>query len=186
MPELPEVEAVVRTLRPLVQGRCIRCVHVLHPVATKPQGAAFLARFAELQHIRRVERKGKYLFLRVALARAPRSKASREHAEQQRSATTAQSNCVRSRACLRMLSASGARLSRSGVVVPGVGKYSSRLRPRGKTLPPLRPADPAHCAGRPVNLLLWALPAIGASKGYGRSREFTCCQETRTAEKARF
>jgi exodeoxyribonuclease VII small subunit len=29
-------------------------------------------------------------------------------------------------------------------------------------LPPLRRADPAHCARRPVNLLLRALPEIGA------------------------
>src|SRR5580765_6571582 len=63
MPELPEVEAVVRTLRPLVQGRRIRCVHVLHPIATKPQGAAHLSRFAEDQTIRAVERKGKYVLL---------------------------------------------------------------------------------------------------------------------------
>ena len=63
MPELPEVEAVVRTLRPLVQGRRIRCVHVLHPIATKPQGAARLSRLAEGQRIRTVERKGKYVLL---------------------------------------------------------------------------------------------------------------------------
>jgi formamidopyrimidine-DNA glycosylase len=63
MPELPEVEAVVRTLRPLVQGRRIQCVHVLHPIATKPQGAAHLSRYAEGQRIRTVERKGKYVLL---------------------------------------------------------------------------------------------------------------------------
>src|SRR5712691_196974 len=63
MPELPEVEAVVRTLRPLVQGRRIRCVHVLHPIATKPQAAAHLSRFAEGQRIRTVGRKGKYVLL---------------------------------------------------------------------------------------------------------------------------
>ena len=63
MPELPEVEAVVRTLRPLVQGRRIRCVHVLHPIATKPQSAGHLARFAEGRRIRAVERKGKFVIL---------------------------------------------------------------------------------------------------------------------------
>jgi formamidopyrimidine-DNA glycosylase len=63
MPELPEVEAVVRTLRPLVQGRRIRCVHVLHPIATKPQGVAHLSRFAEGQKIRTIERNGKYVLL---------------------------------------------------------------------------------------------------------------------------
>jgi formamidopyrimidine-DNA glycosylase len=63
MPELPEVEAVVRTLRPLVQGRRIRCVHVFHPIGTKPQTAAHLARHAQGRRIRAVERLGKYVLL---------------------------------------------------------------------------------------------------------------------------
>jgi formamidopyrimidine-DNA glycosylase len=63
MPELPEVEVVVRTLRLLVHGRRIRCVHVLHGIATKPQAAGYIARFAGGQHIRRIERKGKYVVL---------------------------------------------------------------------------------------------------------------------------
>ena len=65
MPELPEVEAVARTLRPLVRGRKIRCVQVLHPIATKPQKPSDLARFAERQTIRSVERHGKYLALEL-------------------------------------------------------------------------------------------------------------------------
>jgi formamidopyrimidine-DNA glycosylase len=286
MPELPEVEAVVRTLRPLVQGRRIRCVHVFHPIATKPQVASHLARRALGRRIRIVDRKGKYVLLvldrglltmhfrldgqllwfssgkelleranqgengvhvdvaleldkgvlgfvdrrhfgrvhawesaedcpglsvlgidalspdftsrrfaqLVAASKRPlkdflldQSRVAgigniysceslwharldprrRQHLETTGSAPLAQSNCVRSRPCLRMLSASGARLSRSRVVVPGVGKYSSRLRTRRKTLPPLRRADPAHCAGCPVNLLLRALSEISVSKGYG-------------------
>ncbi len=67
MPELPEVEAVVRTLRPLVQGRRIRCVHVFHPIATKPQAASRVARHAHGRRIRTVDRKGKYVL--VALDR---------------------------------------------------------------------------------------------------------------------
>jgi formamidopyrimidine-DNA glycosylase len=63
MPELPEVEAVVRTLRPLVQGRRIRCVHVFHPIATKPQTAAHLARQGQGNRIRSVDRQGKYVLL---------------------------------------------------------------------------------------------------------------------------
>jgi formamidopyrimidine-DNA glycosylase len=63
MPELPEVEAVVRTLRPLVQGRRIRCVHVFHPIATKPQTAAHLARHGQGRRIRIAERRGKYVLL---------------------------------------------------------------------------------------------------------------------------
>ena len=63
MPELPEVEAVVRTLRPLIHGRRIRCVHVFHPIATKPQPASHVARHAQGCRIRIVDRKGKYVLL---------------------------------------------------------------------------------------------------------------------------
>jgi len=63
MPELPEVEAVVRTLRPLVQGRRIRCVHVFHHIATKPQAAPHVARHSQGRRIRIVNRKGKYVLL---------------------------------------------------------------------------------------------------------------------------
>ena len=68
MPELPEVEAVVRTLRPLVEGRRIRCVHVLHAIATKPQAASNVTRLAEGQRIRSVERRGKYLLVQLDCA----------------------------------------------------------------------------------------------------------------------
>jgi formamidopyrimidine-DNA glycosylase len=63
MPELPEVEAVVRTLRPLAQGRRIRCVHVFHAIATKPQAASHIARHAQGHRIHAVERQGKYVLL---------------------------------------------------------------------------------------------------------------------------
>ncbi len=65
MPELPEVEAVAQTLRPLVERQLIRCVHVLHPIATKPQNPSHLARTAEGQRILAVKRRGKYLFLQL-------------------------------------------------------------------------------------------------------------------------
>jgi formamidopyrimidine-DNA glycosylase len=65
MPELPEVEAVAQTLRPLVVRRKIRCVHVLHPIAAKPQSPSQLARLAEGQRIESVKRKGKYLWLQL-------------------------------------------------------------------------------------------------------------------------
>jgi len=65
MPELPEVEAVARTLRPLVRRKKIRCVHVFHPITTKPQKPARLARFAENQIIHQVSRHGKYLILEL-------------------------------------------------------------------------------------------------------------------------
>ena len=65
MPELPEVEAVARTLRPLIEQRKIRCVHVLHATATKPQSPSHLARIADGQRIQSVQRKGKYLWLQL-------------------------------------------------------------------------------------------------------------------------
>lgn len=65
MPELPEVEAIARALRPLVERQRIRCVHVLHPIATKPQNPSHLARTAEGQRILAVKRRGKYLFLQL-------------------------------------------------------------------------------------------------------------------------
>jgi formamidopyrimidine-DNA glycosylase len=66
MPELPEVEAVVRTLRPLIEGRRIRCAHVLHTIATKPQSAQCVSRFVEGQRIRTVKRHGKYVLVGLA------------------------------------------------------------------------------------------------------------------------
>ncbi|MGH9743100.1 MAG: DNA-formamidopyrimidine glycosylase family protein, partial [Candidatus Acidiferrum sp.] len=66
MPELPEVEAIARALRPLIEGRKIRCVHVLHPIATKPQNPAHLARMAQGRQILSVQRKGKYLWLELS------------------------------------------------------------------------------------------------------------------------
>jgi len=65
MPELPEVEAVARTLRPLVRGKRIRCVHVFHPIATRPQSAGQFAGIGEGRRIERVRRHGKYLFLEL-------------------------------------------------------------------------------------------------------------------------
>jgi len=65
MPELPEVEAVTQTVRPLVLGSTIRCVHVFHPITTKPQSPAEVARSAQKQTIRGVTRLGKYLLLEL-------------------------------------------------------------------------------------------------------------------------
>jgi formamidopyrimidine-DNA glycosylase len=65
MPELPEVEAVTQTVRPLVRDSTIRCVHVFHPIATKPQSPAEVARSAQKQTIRGVTRLGKYLLLEL-------------------------------------------------------------------------------------------------------------------------
>jgi formamidopyrimidine-DNA glycosylase len=63
MPELPEVEAIVRTLRPLVRGQRIRCVHVFHSIATKPQSPSSLVKACQGRKILGAWRRGKYLFL---------------------------------------------------------------------------------------------------------------------------
>jgi formamidopyrimidine-DNA glycosylase len=70
MPELPEVEAVARALRPLVVGQTIRRCRVIHPIAVRPssgrgakQAAVTIERAVRGQKIRAVERRGKYLIL---------------------------------------------------------------------------------------------------------------------------
>jgi formamidopyrimidine-DNA glycosylase len=65
MPELPEVESIARALRPLVERRKIRCVRVLHAIATKPQSSSHVRRIAQGQRIRSVQRTGKYLWLQL-------------------------------------------------------------------------------------------------------------------------
>src|SRR5215472_19355268 len=65
MPELPEVEAVARALRPLVQGKRVRCVHVFHPIVTRPQPQAQFRRMVGKRRIQDVGRHGKYLFLEL-------------------------------------------------------------------------------------------------------------------------
>lgn len=65
MPELPEVEAVSRTLRPLVRGQTIRHCQVLHSIAVRPQSPAKLRRGVDGQRVEGVERRGKYLLLRL-------------------------------------------------------------------------------------------------------------------------
>ncbi len=66
MPELPEVEAVARTLRPLVRGQTIVRCRVIHAIAVRPRGPARLRRSVEGQRIESVERRGKYLLLRLS------------------------------------------------------------------------------------------------------------------------
>ncbi len=65
MPELPEVEAIARTLRPIVWRRRIRCVHVFHSVLIRPQSVGDFRDLARGAKIREVQRVGKYLFLKL-------------------------------------------------------------------------------------------------------------------------
>jgi len=68
MPELPEVEAIARTLHPFVQGQRVRCVHVFHPIATRPQTPGQLVKICQGRRVRAVRRHGKYLFLELETA----------------------------------------------------------------------------------------------------------------------
>jgi formamidopyrimidine-DNA glycosylase len=63
MPELPEVEAVAISLRPIAVNRRIRSVEVFHPIAVLPQTAPHVSKLLTGRRIKSVERKGKYLFL---------------------------------------------------------------------------------------------------------------------------
>lgn len=70
MPELPEVEAVVKSLRPLVRGRIIRRCRVIHTIAVRPgsgrgakKAAESLERATRGEKVREVNRRGKYLVL---------------------------------------------------------------------------------------------------------------------------
>jgi formamidopyrimidine-DNA glycosylase len=72
MPELPEVEAVARALRPFVEGRIIQRCRVIHPIAVRPssgrdeqRAAAAIARGVRNLRVAAVERRGKYLILRL-------------------------------------------------------------------------------------------------------------------------
>jgi formamidopyrimidine-DNA glycosylase len=63
MPELPEVEAVATSLRPLVTKCKIRSVEVFHPIAVLPQTASHVSKVLTGRRIESLQRKGKYLFL---------------------------------------------------------------------------------------------------------------------------
>src|ERR1700741_565523 len=65
MPELPDVEAVRRTLRPLVRGKRIRCINGFHPIDTPPQSPRQFAGRGEGRRMEGVRRHGKYLFLEL-------------------------------------------------------------------------------------------------------------------------
>jgi formamidopyrimidine-DNA glycosylase len=61
MPELPEVETVVRELRPLLQGKMIRTIEAVWPKTFENRCTRELSG----QRIREVARKGKYIVLRL-------------------------------------------------------------------------------------------------------------------------
>jgi formamidopyrimidine-DNA glycosylase len=65
MPELPEVETVRRQLEPEIAGRTIERLRVLDERWTRPHDPAGVERAVEGRRIEAVERRGKYLILRL-------------------------------------------------------------------------------------------------------------------------
>jgi formamidopyrimidine-DNA glycosylase len=63
MPELPEVEAICRTISPEITGRTIKAVHVVRALATRPQAPAAVVRLATGRRIRSVRRRGKNIVI---------------------------------------------------------------------------------------------------------------------------
>lgn len=64
MPELPEVETVVRTLEHLIQGRQITAVKALYPKIISGQEECFIERLQN-QHFNQFLRRGKYLIFQM-------------------------------------------------------------------------------------------------------------------------
>jgi formamidopyrimidine-DNA glycosylase len=65
MPELPEVETVRRQLEPEIRGRVIESAEVLDERWTRPRAPRELERAVAGRRIEAVERRGKYLLLRL-------------------------------------------------------------------------------------------------------------------------
>ena len=70
MPELPEVETIRRQLEPELRGRRIETVRVLDERWTRPEPPAEVERALAGRTIEAVERRGKYLLLRLDGGRA--------------------------------------------------------------------------------------------------------------------
>jgi formamidopyrimidine-DNA glycosylase len=70
MPELPEVETIRRQLEPALRGRRIESVEVLDERWTRPEPPADFERALAGRTIEAVERRGKYLLLRLDGGRA--------------------------------------------------------------------------------------------------------------------
>ena len=62
MPELPEVECIVRSLRPHVEGRRLSGVDIRSPRVAAPGAAGWLGRLAG-SAVLRIERRGKFILL---------------------------------------------------------------------------------------------------------------------------
>ncbi len=70
MPELPEVETVRRSLEPVLTGRTLRRVTIEDGRLTRPYDPVHVAAELQSETVAAVERRGKYLILRLASGRA--------------------------------------------------------------------------------------------------------------------
>jgi formamidopyrimidine-DNA glycosylase len=66
MPELPEVETMVRGLRPAIKGRTLRRIEVLDPFLVHGCSAARLARYGRGATVSEVVRRGKWVVVTLA------------------------------------------------------------------------------------------------------------------------
>lgn len=71
MPELPEVEVLVRSLKPLIQGKTIHAVQVYRPKLLAPTSTRELARRLKGARFLELTRRGKYLLFRLQAPHAP-------------------------------------------------------------------------------------------------------------------
>jgi formamidopyrimidine-DNA glycosylase len=70
VPELPEVETVRRRLVPVLEGRTLGRVAIVDPRLTRPFAPDDVARELEGEQVTVVDRRGKYLIVRLASGRA--------------------------------------------------------------------------------------------------------------------
>ncbi len=73
MPELPEVEVLVRHLRPLLEGKTIHDVTVFRPKVIRPTSVAVLTRELVGTRFRDLKRRGKYLVFELQPGRKKQS-----------------------------------------------------------------------------------------------------------------
>lgn len=66
MPELPEVEAVCRRIRPQVRGRTIERANIPRPAITRPQDASETEEILRGRRIEKVLRRGKNILIRTS------------------------------------------------------------------------------------------------------------------------
>jgi formamidopyrimidine-DNA glycosylase len=69
MPELPEVETIRRRLAPVLEGATIESAEIVDPRLTRPVEPESVARALVGERIASVERRGKYLLVRLASGR---------------------------------------------------------------------------------------------------------------------